>query len=88
MEHEETKQYLETNRPSLHRYDKEYRENNKRVEREKEQKKSSQEVGEGRDFPSEVLNYQPDLASSKRRYVRDRIPKEGPKQRKAPREKT
>ena len=64
MKHEETNQYLETNRPSLHRYDKEYRENNKRIEREKEKKKGAQEMGQRRDFPPEVLNYQPDLKGS------------------------
>ena len=87
MEHEETNQHLEANRPSLHRYDKEYRENNQRIEREKEQKNSPQEMGEVGDFPPEILDYQPDLASSKRGHVRDRIPQEGSKQRKTSRKK-
>lgn len=87
MEHEETNQYLETNRPSLHRYDKEYRKNNQKIEREKEQEKSPQEVGKDGDFPPEILNYQPDLASSKRGHVRDRIPEESPKQRETSRKK-
>jgi hypothetical protein len=87
MKHEETNQHLEANRPSLHRYDKEYRENNQRIEREKEQKNSPQKMGQSRDFPPEVLDYQPDLASSKGGYVRDRIPQEGSKQRKATRKK-
>lgn len=87
MEHEETNQHLETNRPSLHRYDKEYRENNKRIEREKEQKDSPQKMGEVGDFPPEILNYQPDLRSHKGGYFRGRIPQEGSKQRKASRKK-
>lgn len=87
MENEETRQYLNTNRPSLHRYDKEYRENNKKIERQKKKENSAQEMGEERDFPPEILNYQPDLASHKGGYVRDTIPEEGSKQRKASRKK-